>query len=529
MIVLAAWWKTSLLVLIVLPPLAAAEERAEKLARSVILMVADGAGYNTWVAASMYEGKWDASTGRSRQVYDGPGWVHFGCATYPLTLSKAPSGKNRQSADVVYDPAKAWDAVPMLSLTGRTFRGYQWLGNTATDSAAAGTALATGVKTYNRAINWTDDDRPLAGRTLAEIAKARGKAVGVVTTVQWSHATPACLGGAHHRKRDAYVEIANEMLEAGQLDVIFGAGNPDFDNSGRPNKHGKEPGLEEALAAAAEAKKTSDSAKPATGKKEEEEKEKETLPLPGGIARYVGGAETWRKLKRGEHPAGWRLVQSKAEFEALARGEAPKGKVLGTAEAYATLQQARGKHRRGDSPYSQPLNPNVPDLATMVQGALRVVAQDPGGFYLAIEGGAVDWANHNNQPARMIEEQLDFLRAVEVVVDWVEKHSSWDETLLVLTADHDCGLPWGPDSDKSAFSPLVDRGKGELPGLKYNSKSHTNSLVPLYAKGAGADRFASLAHRVDPAAAKRWGLSGGYVDSTDVFTVVNAAMQGSAK
>ncbi len=187
-----------------------AEHAWAKGAKHVILMIADGSGFNSYDAASMYEGKWDASAGKSTQVYDGRGWVKYACTTYPLNLSKTATGKMVQEARLVYQPAKAWASD---ALEGKVpFAGYKFLLSGATDSAAAGTALATGMKTYDAAINWNNLDQPIAGKTLAEIAKKQGKAVGVVTTVQWTHATPACLGGADSAKRDAYEEIANEML-----------------------------------------------------------------------------------------------------------------------------------------------------------------------------------------------------------------------------------------------------------------------------------------------------------------------------
>ena len=204
----------------------------------------------------------------------------------------------------------------------------------ATDSAASATALATGVKTYNSAINWSDGDKPLLGRTLPELAKARGKACGVVTSVPWSHATPAGLGGAHNRDRDHYEQIAREMLDAATLDVIIGAGNPDFDDNGRAvAKHS-----------------------------------------PKNIAkayRCVGGQATWEQLTSGRHPAGWTLVQTKADFEALACGDKrPPKRLLGVPQVYSTLQQARAKFHATDTPYYHPPNANVPDLATLARAAL---------------------------------------------------------------------------------------------------------------------------------------------------------------
>jgi alkaline phosphatase len=235
----------------------------------------------------------------------------------------------------------------------------------------------------------------------------------------------------------------------------------------------------------------------------------------------MGGPDTWAQLKQGKHPGRWRLIQSKADFEALAAAPpAEAAKVLGVPQVYSTLQQARGKYRMGDTPFSQPLNANVPGLATMTKAAINVLARGPNGFYLMIEGGAVDWANHANQPARMIEEQIDFHQAIQAVADWVHSRSNWNETLVICTADHETGLLWGKQSDVVAFDPIADRGKGKIPDLRYNSLSHTNSLVPLVARGAGSGQFANLVRGTDANAAKHWGFSGQYVDNTDVFKVL---------
>lgn len=452
-------------------------------AKNVIIMVSDGAGFNVWAASDMYEGK------LGKQVYDQPGWVRLGCTTFPLNHTGKPTGDEKQDARLVYDPAKAWDATPIGDKPG-DFAGYKYLKSTATDSAASATALATGRKTYNGAINWADDDLPMLGQTIVEIAKTEGKKVGVVTSVMWSHATPAGLGGAHNRSRGNYDEIAREMLDANLLDVIMGAGHPDYDNDGRP--------------------------------------------LPE-FAKYnykpVGGQQTWQDLVAGELP--WKLIESKEDFEALATGRTP-AKVVGTARVCSTLQQKRGfgqtnidyTKAKGAKPADAPMIKTVPSLVTMTKAALNCLDDDPDGFYLMIEGGAVDWANHANQPRRMIEEQADFVRSVEAVVAWIETHGGWDETLLILTADHDCGLIWGPKSDKTAFDPLVDRGPGKLPGLLYLSGGHSNSLVPLLTRGPGSESFTTLIRGRDPRAAKEWRFSGNYVDNTDIFKVMKREVTG---
>ena len=62
--------------------------------------------------------------------------------------------------------------------------------------------------------------------------------------------------------------------------------------------------------------------------------------------------------------------------------------------------------------------PGLPEMARFALAKLEAgkAARGGKGYYLMIEGGAVDWANHANQPDRMIEEQADFLKAVAKLV-----------------------------------------------------------------------------------------------------------------
>ncbi len=89
-----------------------------------------------------------------------------------------------------------------------------------TDSAAAGTALATGHKTYSGAIGVDVDKNPVV--TVAEMAKRSGKKVGVATSVSIDHATPAAFY-AHQINRSMYYEIALDIPKAG-FDFFAGGG-----------------------------------------------------------------------------------------------------------------------------------------------------------------------------------------------------------------------------------------------------------------------------------------------------------------
>ncbi len=89
-----------------------------------------------------------------------------------------------------------------------------------TDSAAAGTALATGYKTNNGMISVTPDGK--AVETVLEVAQKLGKSTGLVTTTRITHATPAVFA-SHIDDRDKENEIAVMMLNH-NVDVMLGGG-----------------------------------------------------------------------------------------------------------------------------------------------------------------------------------------------------------------------------------------------------------------------------------------------------------------
>ena len=92
--------------------------------------------------------------------------------------------------------------------------------NSVTDSAAAGTALATGNKTYNGAIGVNKDQESV--ESVAVQAKKAGKKVGVTTSVSIDHATPAAFY-AHQTSRSMYYEIALDLPKA-NFDFYAGSG-----------------------------------------------------------------------------------------------------------------------------------------------------------------------------------------------------------------------------------------------------------------------------------------------------------------
>ena len=420
-------------------------------AKNVIVMVADGWGFNHVLATDYYQFG-EAGT----QVYEKE-FTEYGMDTHSLKV--AP-----------YDPEKAWSA-------------FGWVMEAATDSAASATAMSAGVKTLNGAIGVDENDQPV--EHAIDRAERLGKSTGVVTSVLLSHATPAAFS-AHDRSRGNYEEIAKEMIERSGLEVIMGCGHPDYDKNGA------------------------------------------LLPEDAEKSyRYVGGADTWGQVVAGKAGGDcdgdgaadpWTLIQTRDGFEQLMTGDTPK-RVIGVVPVETSLQVERymDKLPADDQPFNVPSLETSPTLAQMALGAINVLDNDPDGFYLMIEGGAVDWASHSNYTPRMIEEMVSYNEAVQAVVDWVEKNSSWDETLVIVTGDHECGYLYGPGSDPE-WKPVVNNGKGVLPGVEWHKGSHTNSLIPLFVKGAGAELFESYVIGTDPQRGK-------YVDNTTVAKVPFSVMR----
>jgi alkaline phosphatase len=387
--------------------------------------------------------------------------------SFPVKLACTTFALMRDGEPMGYDPAKTWSDFDFAR------------NGPVTDSAASATALNTGVKTLNGRICIDHDGKPLT--TFAQIADRAGKATGSVTTVPLCHATPAGVW-AHSVSRNDYPAIAHEMIYESGLDVIVGAGNPLYDNDSRPAREMD--------------------------------------------YQYVGGEKDWADISDADGANGFSLVQTREDFEAVAAGKNVPAKLLGIPMVHGSLQFSRAGRGMGK------LNEKVPTLATMSVAALNVLAQDDDGFYLMIEGGAVDSANHANNIGRMIEEEIDFNHAVAAVVQWVEKHSSWDDTLVIVTADHECGMLWGAGTYEDAngnrhynegtdkfvaWKDIPNAGKGNVPDVQYCSGGHTNLPVPLFARGAGSEAFEKLIDGTDP-------KYGPYVDDTDVFTVMAAAI-----
>jgi alkaline phosphatase len=226
----------------------------------------------------------------------------------------------------------------------------------------------------------------------------------------------------------------------------------------------------------------------------------------------------YQALKNGTTGQGWTFVEQKA-------GVNGADSLKSTASKATKLFGLYGG-RSGNIPYrlanGSRRNIENPTLADITRAALTVLGKNRNGMFLMVEGGAIDWAAHANDIDEMIGEVIDFDKAVASVKQWVDSvDPTWKDTLLIVTADHETGyLTRGSGIFPNVL--LGNPGAGVLPvagtHFSWNSKNHTNSLVPLYAKGDGAEMLSHYATAIDPGRAMR------YLDNTDVSKVMQAAI-----
>ena len=238
-----------------------------------------------------------------------------------------------------------------------------------TDSAAAGTALATGKKTNNSVIG-LEPDLKTPANSIAEKAKEEGMRVGVATSVTIDHATPSSFY-AHVPNRNSSYQIGQQLISTG---FDFYAGS---DFSTPSNRRAPEEGT----------------------------------------------------LYEQSEKAGYTIARGYKEYQKKAR-KADKMILFQTEEA--------SKRDRGSIPYAIDREKGDLSLTEITRAGLNFLSKDLSkGFFLMVEGGKIDYACHANDAATVLMEIEDFDNAIRVAYEFYEQHP--DETLIVVTADHETG------------------------------------------------------------------------------------------
>ena len=311
------------------------------------------------------------------------------------------------------------------------------------DSAGTGTAMHSGIKTkagvigVDGTLDRGDCSQVEGARvaTASEIFSEMGKSVGVVSTARITHATPASVyANAADRNFEADADlpegcevpdIATQLLdamEAGEVDVAMGGGRRNF---------------------------------------------------------YPEGAEV---------PEGG--SGSRAEGDLVARAEGLGVQTAFDTESFEAIDTAAGTPILGlfeDSHMQYEHDRSgEPSLAEMTAAAIEAMQGNEGGFFLSVEAGRVDHANHAGNLHRVVTDGVAFAEAVAVADEMTDD----GDTLIVVTADHEHAI---------AFNGYCGRGS-PITGLCYeideSGTMHADSLneaddgkpytVVGYLNGAGS-------------------------------------------
>jgi alkaline phosphatase len=311
-----------------------------------------------------------------------------------------------------------------------------------TDSAAARTAIATGVKTVNGAVGVDDDGHPL--RTVLEAAHARGRATGLVTTAQVTDATPASFA-AHMSDRRRQSEIARQYIDETKPDVILGGGEdwwlPPGDAGAHPDHPADDP----------------------------------TERSMGSGGDLVARTEE----------LGYDHVSDAAELRA-----SRSRKLLGL---FANEEMFHPRPEGQGDAY----DPRV-SLAAMTAKALQTLGRARRGFFLMVEEEAIDEMSHRNNAARTLQAGRALDDSVAVPRRYAATHP---DTLVLVTADHESGglsVEDAADTADEGGDRSGEDGPFRIPGTSravaadWTTTRHTGADVPLTAGGPGAELFTGV-------------------------------------
>lgn len=390
--------------------------------KHVILFVFDGMDWQTTQAAAIYQSQKVYQEGRGKglyfQEYDKTVTDYGAYVTSPHN-----SGSNVDTdAQAVLDnsaserggyDAKIGGAYPWVRpLTDQYPLGQlRRVPHAVTDSASSATSLTSGIKTYNAAINVDHEGKqsvPIARQFQAE----RGFSIGVVTSVPISHATPAA-AYSNNVHRDDYQDLTRDLV-----------GLPSI--SHRQNAL---PGVDVLLGAG-------------WGQDSKEEKKQGTNFVPGNKFLAAPDLAAIDVNQGGKYVVAQRTAGRKGSevlMEAARQAYANKHRLFGffgVTGGHLPFRTADGNYNPHGTEYSQADVEENPTLADMTRAALGLLSQNEKGFWLMVEAGDVDWANHANNIDDSIGAVISGDEAFRVITAWVEKNNAWDETAVILTADH---------------------------------------------------------------------------------------------
>ncbi len=337
------------------------------------------------------------------------------------------------------------------------------------DSAATGTAWATGGKTYNNAVSVDFKEKPM--KTLIEMAKAAGYATGNVTTSEIQDATPA-VQMAHVTQRACYApEVTSKTcptnaLENGGLgsiseqalvtraDITLGGGMTSFNEMAKAGDYKGMTLLAQAEKRGFKVVKTVDELKAVTAANQ-------TAPVLGLFAP-------------GNLPVIW------SGPVATYHGNIDKAAVTCAPNAAFTAA--------------------MPKLADMTTKAIDLLKVNQKGFFLQVESASIDKQDHAANACGQIGETVQLDDAVQVALNFAKADG---KTLVIVTADHTHSSQIiGNETKAPGLTIALTTKDGSVMSVSYGnsesaSQDHTGSQLRVAAFGPRAGNFAGLLDQSD--------------------------------
>ncbi|MBE9605078.1 alkaline phosphatase [Acetobacteraceae bacterium H6797] len=404
--------------------------------RNVILLIGDGMG--------------DSEITLARNYARGAGGFFPGIDALPITGQYTHYSLNRQTGKPDY----------------------------VADSAASGSAWATGTKTYNGAISVDIQGRPQ--RTLVELAKAAGVATGNVSTAELQDATPAVLV-AHVTGRRCYAPSSTTRSCPTNALENGGAGSI----------------TEQLIAARAD------------------------VTLGGGAASFAeqatAGEYRGQTLRAQAEARGYRIVESLEALNAVtsANQQAPLLGLFAPGNMPVRWNGPKATpHGAQAEPVTCQVNQNrpasTPTLAQMTTKAIELLQGNERGFFLQVEGASIDKQDHAANPCGQIGETVDLDEAVQVALAFAKGRT---DTLVIVTADH---------AHTSQIIPM----DGPSPGLSQALRTHDGSVMAVnYATSEGDSQEHTGTQLRIAAYGRRAANVTGLTDQTDLFFTIRDALR----
>lgn len=346
------------------------------------------------------------------------------------------------------------------------------------DSAGTMTALVTGVKTRAGVLSVAEDaprgdcaaSRGRELTTALELAALAGKSTGAISTARITHATPAATfakvpeRGWEFEAPEGCADIAAQLVAfqpGNGLDVAMGGGRYAF--------------LPESV-----------------------------TDLEGAPGRRSDGrnlVEEWQQRYQDTEVKAVYIEDQKG-FESLDPKTTDKLLALFN-PSHMRYEANRGNDIAGE-----------PSLSEMTEVGIDLLAKNPNGYFLMVEGGRIDHGHHAGNAFNALNDTVEFARAVQLAMDKTDPA----DTLIIVTADHSHTLSFGgyPTRGNPILGLVVGNdARGEpqdAPQAAGDGKPYTTLT---YANGPG---FADLGDETDSDARRNAPAHTGRADLSEVNT-----------